>query len=183
MNTTDQHQAMVTDYATGKSIPDIGAEANRQAIERFLIDIKGYAREDLVVNYDVNLEIAGQPYRTQLDLVIVIDGQPAMVFKCAAGSLDSRQREVIAAARVAFARPVAFAVASDGKTALVYDAIHKKLRGQGLDQIPSPETVREMAAHLQTDPLPADRLEKEKIIFRSYDIMNVNVRRNTGNVS
>lgn len=169
---------MITDYVTEKQVPDIGAEANRQAVERYLVDEKGYPRESIVVDMELTLTVAGEPYRTRLDLVIFINSEPFMVIKCAAGSLDSREREVIAAARIIGNRPVLRAVASDGKTAVVYDVVTKKVIGRGLDQIPSPDAARRLLRENPTVPFPAERLEKEKIIFRSYDLMNVNTSRN-----
>ena len=40
---------MITDFVTGKDLPNIGAEENRQVIERFLIEQKGYLKEDLQI--------------------------------------------------------------------------------------------------------------------------------------
>jgi len=170
--------SMITDYVTGKPVPDIGAEANRQAVERFLVDVKGYRREEIAVDMDLILLIAGVPYRTHLDLVVRVNGEPFMVIKCAAGSLGSRQTEVVAAARIISERPLPRAVASDGETALVFDPVRKKIVGEGLDQIPSPGEAKWIMREYPATPIPADRLEKEKIVFRSYDLMNVNVGRN-----
>ena len=41
------------DYITGKEVPNVGAEENRQAIERFLVEEKGFAREDIAVDVDI----------------------------------------------------------------------------------------------------------------------------------
>ena len=37
---------MITDFVTGKDLPNVGAEVNRQAIERFLVEQKGYLYRD-----------------------------------------------------------------------------------------------------------------------------------------
>ncbi len=165
---------VITDFVTGKPVLDVGAEANRQAVEKYLVNEKGYERKDIQVDMDLFLDVSGGPYRTKLDLVVFVDGNMFMVIKCAAGSLGSREREVVYAARIAGERPIPLAVASDGHTALVFNAITRKLIGEGLDAIPSPQTARQMIAEMKADVLPADRREKEKIIFRSYDILNVN---------
>lgn len=178
METTAKPYRMITDFVTEKPVPDVGAEANRQAVERYLVNEKGYNRGDIRVDMDLALEIVGQTYATQLDLVVFADDRPAMVIKCAAGSLDSREKEVIAAARVAAAAPMPYAVASDGETAIVYDAVSRKPCGRGLDSIPSPAALKQRMAADPPQAVPAARLEKEKIIFRSYDVMNVNVGRN-----
>lgn len=165
---------VITDFVTGKSIIDIGPEANRQAVEKYLVNEKGYAREDIIVDMELSLNIAGKLYHTKLDLVVVVDGSPFMVIKCAAGSLGSREREVVYAARVAQENPIPIAVASDGKTALVFDAATRNQIGQGLEAIPSPEQAKHFILKTETISLSAERREREKIIFRSYDMMNVN---------
>ncbi len=168
------NHSVMTDFVTGKPVLDVGAEANRQAVEKYLVNEKGYDRKDIQVDMDLFLEVSGSPYRTKLDLVVFVDGNMFMVIKCAAGSLGSREREVVYAARIAGERPIPVAVASDGHTALVFNAVTRRRIGEGLDAIPAPEKARRMLAEMKIDALPADRLEKERIIFRSYDILNVN---------
>ncbi len=169
---------VITDFITGKTVIDVGPEANRQAVEKYLVTEKGYAKTDILVDMALLLEVSGKPYHTKLDLVVFVDKKMFMVIKCAAGSLGSREREVVYAARIAGEHPIPVAVASDGHTALVFDAISRRFIGEGLDAIPSPETARTMLAKKEPVPLPDDRREKEKIIFRSYDIMNVNTAGN-----
>lgn len=175
MPTNFSNQQVITDFVTGKSVLDIGPEANRQAVEKYLVNEKGYDRTQIVVDMDLVLEITGKPYRTKLDLVIFVENQPIMVIKCAAGSLGSREREVIYAARVAQKYPIPIAIASDGHDALIFDAIARKQIGQGLESIPASEEGRQILKNTDFLKLPDDKLEKEKIIFRSYDTLNVNV--------
>ena len=40
----------VVDYITGKTKPDTGAEANRQKVERRLVEEKGYAKSEIEVD-------------------------------------------------------------------------------------------------------------------------------------
>ncbi|MFO8111067.1 MAG: type I restriction enzyme HsdR N-terminal domain-containing protein [Desulfosalsimonadaceae bacterium] len=179
MTANFSNHRVITDFVTGKPVLDVGPEANRQAVEKYLVNEKGYAREEIVVDMDLILDVSGKPYHTKLDLVVFVDHTMFMVVKCAAGSLGSREREAVYAARIAGERPMPIAIASDGHSALVFDAIRRKQIGSGLDAIPSPETARQILAKTSAVPLPADRQEKEKIIFRSYDIMNVNTAENS----
>ena len=168
----------LTDYVTGEKVPDIGAEANRQAVERYLVEEKGYDRADIEVDAAMELEIKGAPYRTAVDLVVSAAGRRVMAVKCAPGSLGSREREIVAAARLLTDYQLPFSVVSDGATATVLDTVTGKKLGEGMSAIPSKEAA---AAHMADAPLaayPEERQEREKIIFRSYDSMNVNVQRN-----
>ncbi len=168
---------VIVDYITGLTVPNLGAEANRQRVERYLVEQKGYRRADVRIDAPIDVEIADAVYRSTVDLVVQIDGRPLMAIKCAAGSLGSREREIIAAARIFDPFPLPLAAVSDGITATLLDVATGQKIGDGLAAIPNRTKALELS---QTQPLPrlaADRLAKEKLIFRSYDSMNVNVHR------
>ena len=171
---------MITDFVTGKDVPNIGAEENRQTIAQFLVERKGYLKEDIQIDADIEMTVAGELYRSQLDLVVSTDGGKTrfMAVMCAAGSLGSREREVVAAARLLDDYQIPLSVVSDGKTALVLDTVSGKRTGEGMEAIPSKKEAIEKLESLALLPFPKDRLEREKLIFRTYDSENVNVQRN-----
>ena len=180
MSNTIKPYTMVTDFVTGKDVPNIGAEENRQAIERFLVERKGYLKEDIQIDVDIEMTVAGESYRSQLDLVVSTDGGNTrfMAIRCAAGSLGSREREIVAAARLLDDCQIPLSVVSDGKTAIVLDTASGKKTGDGLDAIPSKREAIKKLESLELKPFPLNRREKEKLIFRTYDSENVNVQRN-----
>ena len=108
---------------------------------------------------------------------IILNEKVIMVVKCAAGSLESREREVVSAARIFTSYQIPYAVVSDGKTAVIYDTITGKKESEGLDGILSREEAMLLSGNFNPVKISDKRIEKEKIIFRSYDTMNVNVRR------
>lgn len=165
------------DFVTGRVVPDIGAESHRQKVERYLVVKKGYSKNNITVDADIVVLFPGEIYRSQLDLVVSVDGRTIMVIKCAAGSLESRQREVLSAARIYRPGPSLYAAVTDGETAVVYDVRTGKKIGEGLAAIPDSSAARDAATTPMID-IPEKRLEKERIIFRSYDSMNIHVQRN-----
>jgi len=175
---TDKSLDMITDFATGRKIPDVGAEANRQEVERFLVENKGFSKEDIEVDVPIEMYIVEKVYRSYVDLVVSVDGTRYMAVKCAAGSLGSREREIIAASRLLEKYQLPFSIVSDGKTAIVLDTVSGKKLEEGLNAIPSKGMLKKNLAAVKLEPLSEKRLEKEKLIFRSYDSMNVNVKRN-----
>ena len=171
---------MIADFVTGREVPNVGAEENRQAVEKLLVEEKGYLKEDIKVDVDVAITVAGEPYRSQVDLVVSADGGKTrfMAVKCAAGSLGSREREIVAAARLLDEYQIPWAVVSDGQTAIVLDAVTGKKIGDGLDAIPyKQEAIAQLKSYTPL-AFPAERREREKLIFRTYDVENVNVQRN-----
>ena len=173
---------MITDFATGKEIPNVGAEENRQMVERFLVNEKGYSKEDIAVDVDIEITVAGEIYRSQIDLVVSVENEYGstrlMAIKCAAASLGSREREILAAARLLAENQIPFSVVSDGKTAIVLDTVSGKKIGEGLNAIFSKAKAREMLKKIRPLPFSKEKREREKLIFRSFDSMNVNVSRN-----
>lgn len=171
---------MIADFITGREVPNVGAEENRQVVEKLLVAEKGYLKEDIEVDVDIAITVAGEPYRSQVDLVVSADGGKTriMAIKCAAGSLGSREREIVAAARLLDEYQIPCAVVSDGKTAIVLDTVSGKKIGDGLDAIPSKqEAISKLKSYTPT-AFPTERRAREKLIFRTYDIENVNVQRN-----
>ena len=102
------------DYLTGNLIPDVGAESHRQTLLRFLVEEKGYARATFWVDAPIHITIAGNPYHAKMDLIVQAGDPltPFMAFKCCAGSLGSREREILAAARIFGPTPIPLAVVS-----------------------------------------------------------------------
>lgn len=169
---------MITDFVTGKEIPNVGAEENRQVVEQFLVNEKGYSKEDIAVDVDLELTIAGESYRSQIDLVVSLESIGFMAIKCPAASLGSREREILAASRLLAENQIPFSVVSDGKTAIVLDTVSGKKLGEGLKAILSKAEAREKLKEIKPLPFPKEKREREKLIFRSFDSMNVNVGRN-----
>jgi Type I restriction enzyme R protein N terminus (HSDR_N) len=165
------------DFITGCETPNIGAEENRQVVERFLVEQKGYARQDIAVDADLELTIQGEPYRSQVDLVVTVGGLRLMVITCAAGSLGSWERQTVAAARLLGDTPIPLAVISDGRTATVIDAVTGKTIGAGMEAIPAKTDALREFISARFAPLSEERREREALIFRTYDRETVNARR------
>jgi len=168
---------LIKDYVTGKEVPNIGAEENRQAVERYLVEQKGFLKENLEIDAPLEIDIRGETYRASVDIVVAAAGRRLMAIKCAAGSLGSREKEILSAAKLLERYQLPLSVVSDGKTAIVIDTLSGKTLGEGLLAIPSREDLSNRFQEDDFQPVPENRLEQVKLVFRSYDSMNVNVAR------
>jgi len=168
---------MLTDYITGNDVPNIGAEENRQEVERFLVEKKGYDRSDIEVDADIRFSLQDEEVHSNVDLVVSVSGKRFMVLRCVPGSLVSRQRETLATARLLDDYQVPFSVVTDGKDAALLDTVTGAVLGQDMNAIPSKEEAVQQMREMAFKPFPQEKLEREKIIFRSYDEMNINVQR------
>jgi hypothetical protein len=76
--------------------------------------------------------LGSETAKSSVDFLISVDGMIAMVIKCAAGSLNSRERHVVAAARVLGDFQIPVAVVMDPMNAVVLDGVTGKMTGEGL---------------------------------------------------
>lgn len=166
--------AMLEDFITGRSVPNIGAEENRQALERYLVERKGYVHGDIEVDVPIEMDIAGERYRSAVDLVVGVDQRRLFAIRCTAGSIGSYEREILAAARLLNDYQLPWAAASDGKDAVVLDTISGRKIGSGLDALPARAELEAQLPALEFKPLPQERRLREQLIFRTYDREAVN---------
>ncbi len=166
---------MTTDYITDEAVPLVGAEENLQKTARRLVLEKGYAKEDLRRSVPIELSIGDESYRSRVDLVVSVEGKSVMVIKCAAGSLGSREREALAAARLLESRPIPLSIVSDGENVIVLSTEDGKSLGSGWDVLPSRQSAMSRLAGKELVQLSEERKHKEALIFRTYDSMNINI--------
>jgi 2,3-bisphosphoglycerate-independent phosphoglycerate mutase len=164
----------IVDFVTQKETPLVGAEENRQVVEKFLVNDRGFLKEDIEVDAELSFNINGETYASTVDLIVSAASRRFMAIRCAAGSLGSREREILAAARLL---DIPYAVVSDGKTAVALDARTGEKLSEGLTALWSKDNAMDALKHYQPAAFSEGRLEKERLIFRTYDSMNVNVVR------
>ena len=164
----------VVDYITGREIPDVGSEGNRQQVERMLVEDKGYAKDEIEVDAPIQVTVRGDVYRSKIDLLVQVNGTPFLAIKCAAASLGSWEREILAAARLWGSVQVPLCMVSDGTAVVLLDTVSGGKIGQGWDAVPSRAPAGDDVKTLEPVPFPEDRLDRERLIYRSYDSMNVN---------
>lgn len=165
----------IIDFITGQAVPNIGPEMNRQEVERFLVEKKGWDKEDIAIDLRFSVVIGNETYQSKSDIVVAVEKRKFMVIRCAAGSLGSRERETLSLARLIDDTPIPYAVVSDGRTAVLLDTVSGRKLAEGMDAIPSKTDGIHQVRSLVIPPIPAEKKEREKLIFRSYDSMRVNV--------
>lgn len=173
---------IIADFATGKNIPWVGPEENRQAVEKFLINDRGYDKSDIEIDAPLSFVVKNEACQSRIDLIVSVGKIRVMAVKCVAGSLGSWEREALAGARLVDTYQIPFTLVSDGKAAILLDTITGKIAGKELAAVPTKtDAAQYLKGHVPV-ALPDRRLEKERLIFRTYDVMNVNVvRKNLDN--
>lgn len=159
----------ICDFITGQVFIDTDDERIRQRIERFLIEEKGYSKNDVEVDREFDVVIGEEINRSSIDLVVSIEEKRFMIIKCARGSLVSREREVLSCARIFDVYQIPFAVVTNGEDAEVINTISGKVIGCGLEAILSKTQALETLRGIEFKRLPEERIEKEKRIYLAFD--------------
>lgn len=150
---------MDTDLITGQPQPDSDDEYVRQAVEAKLLEL-GYAREQIAVDAARRVPHRGESLVINADLLVSVGGRPALVVRCARGSLVSREREVVAAARLVREPWVPLAAAANGDEAELLDTATGRVLAEGPDALPGPDELTrlldERPPHTAT-PAEADK--------------------------
>ena len=155
---------------------DLANEA-RTMIGYLLREKKGYAPEDVRQGLAFEVQLGAETAWSSADFLVAVDGRTAMLIKCAAGSLDSRERQAVSAARVIASPPLCIAVVADPVNAEVLDVASGKVTGEGFGAIPTKDQLRTIVAGSSMAPLDPKRLEKEKRILLAFDAIKCCVPR------
>jgi hypothetical protein len=157
-----------TDFITGREITDTDDERLRQRLARFLVEEKGYVREDIEVKRRLELTIDDKKILSMVDFVVRIHGMSFMVIRYGPGSLVTRERPALASARILEPYPVPLTVVTNGEDAEVLDTLKGDIIGTGLASIPDKETLEQRGA-ITSHTLSAKQRETEKRILSAYD--------------
>jgi hypothetical protein len=161
----------LVDFVTGETLVDTDDERYRQQISRFLVEKKGFKKSDLEMRRKIETLFAGQFVVSLIDTVIMIDARRLVVVRYGPGSLVSRERPALAAARVLDPdHIIPLTIVTNGEDAEILDTPSGKVIGQGLDAFPDRQQVLKLA---EADPVPGpdeDRREKELRILNAFDL-------------
>lgn len=161
-----------TDYVTGETVVDTDDERYRQRLARFLVEEKGYDRKELEMRLTIETLFAKQFVVSKIDAVVSIGGRRIMLMRYGPGSLVTRERPAIAAARVLDPdQQIPLAIVTNGEDAEIIETRTGRVLGTGLDSIPSRQEALAMLDQLDFAPFsePKKR-ERELRILNAFDI-------------
>ncbi len=159
------------DFITGRTIVDTHDERARQKIARFLVEKKGYAKDDIETQRPIRLTLDGDEATVKVDFVIRLDGKAFATIIFGPGSLVTRERSTLAVARLIEEYAVPFAVITNGQDAELLETQSGKIVAEGLEAIPSKQAAVKAMGSLAFDKVPEDRVEKEKRILFAFEVL------------
>lgn len=161
-----------TDFITGETLVDTHDERERQKIAKFLVEVKKFSKTDVSRCVKLPLTVDGDSDTVVIDFVIRIQKRTVLVVKFGPGSIVSRQRPVIAAARLLEPYIIPYAVISNGRDAIVMETVSGKVIGKGLEAILSKKEIEKSMEQMVFDTLSKEKVDKEKRILFCMEVLS-----------
>ena len=161
----------LVDYVTGEPLVDTDDERYRQKLARLLIEERGFAKNELEMRRRIETLFNHQFVASKIDIVVSLGEQRVMVVRYGPGSLVTRERAAIAAARVLEEdHMIPLAVVTNGEDGELLNARTGKVLATGLEAIPTREAVLKMMPDLDFTPVVPQRREPELRILNAFDV-------------
>lgn len=164
----------LNDFVTGEELIDTDDERTRQQLARMMVEKLGYTKEDLEPRRFIETLFSTQFVRSTIELTVGLKEEDKNLFiiRYGAGSLVSRERSAIAAARVLEANyQIPYAVVTNGRDAEFLDTASGEVLSTGMDAIPSRHQAKELFLNSDfRDPPEGKKKEGELRILNAYDV-------------
>jgi hypothetical protein len=147
----------------------MGLSLIREVVREFLLSDKGYAADDIETDRRFEIILDDKTEFTSVDYLISFNQKRFMAIKCTPGALESRERHLIAFARVVGECQIPYALVTDGSRARLLDTAIGKVIAEGLDSIPDRKRAAEMTEAAKFTPCAPERIEKEKRILLAFE--------------
>ncbi len=163
---------VLNDYLSGEELPDTDDEQTRQQLAEMLVKDKGYAKEELEPRLDIETTYNHIFVRSIIDLTVRVEGKRLFILRYGAGSLVTREKSAIAAARVLEPEyRIPFAVVTNGRDAELLETARGKVLAIGMEAIPDRKQAGRMVTEAEFEPY-SDPLKRDKAlrILNAFDL-------------
>jgi hypothetical protein len=162
----------ISDYLTGESLTDTDDERIRQDLARMMVEQKGYHRDQLIPRQRIETLFSRCFVTSTIELTFLEHGRSFMILRYGPGSMVSRERAAIAAARILVPDYIIpLAVVTNGQDAELLDTRTGKILGYGLESIPDQVRAEKLLDELEfLSPLEGKKKEREMRILNAFDV-------------
>lgn len=161
----------IRDLISGRMLPDREDEPVRQAAEARLLEL-GYAPDQVAVEFWREVQTAEGPLSVRADLLVSLAGEPALLIRCARGSLVSREREAVAAARLIRRPWVPLCAVYNGEDGELIATADGKVLSAGPEALPGPAELADLAARHPARAATERELTQAARIYRAYGFIS-----------
>lgn len=143
----------LTDFLTGKTLPDTHDERYRQKISRWLVESSGFSKQDISNNIPLTIMAGEYKAALKIDFLILFQNKYVMMIKYAPGSLVTRRLSTLALSRLVCEYQIPYAVITNGEEAEIIDGDSGKLIAQSLDHLPDKKMVENNMPEFSFKPI------------------------------
>ena len=162
---------VLQDCLTGAVLPDTDDERIRQGLARLLVERLGYGKEELEPRLTISSCFNAIRVQTLIELTVRIDGRRLFILRYGPGSLVTREKAAVAAARILDPEyRIPLAIVTNGRDAELIETARGKVLAGGMACIPDRQRAgilrHEYAFEPFTDP---GRRDKALRILNLFD--------------
>ncbi|MDW7771341.1 MAG: hypothetical protein SCH71_00465 [Desulfobulbaceae bacterium] len=159
------------DYLTGEELPDTDDERCRQELARIMVEEKGYGAGELEPRLVIETVINNQSVRSLIELTVRLKGHRFMIIRYGPGSLVTRERPAIAAARLLDPdHRIPLALVTNCRDAELLDTLTGKVLDCGMQAIPDRKKAIVMLGETVFSPFPEEGRDREARILNVFDV-------------
>ncbi len=163
---------VLQDYLTGETLTDTDDERFRQQLARMMVEEKGYSKDELEPRLCIETTFNKIYVKSVIDLTVRVKGKRLFILRYGPGSLVTREKPAIAAARVLDPDyRIPLAVVTNGRDAELLDTATGKVLATGMDGIPDRGQAEKLQTEYPLEPF-ADPGQREKAmrILNAFDL-------------
>lgn len=160
----------LVDFISGRTVVDTHDERYRQKIARILVCQKNYDKQSIQSARELVVAAGENRGRIKVDFCVRVEDRIALVVKYGPGSLVTRHRPGLAAARLLENYHVPLVVVTNGEDAHVLDGYDGKLLSEGLDTIPAYDQLQNIAAKADYKKISDRQADMEARIVYCFEI-------------
>lgn len=141
----DHHLVLgeLTDFLSGKTIPDTLDERYRQALAKRLVNENGFKKEHLRAGISHQLTAQGRTAVIKIDYLVLYKEKIVALIKYAPGSLVTRRLSTLALSRTIVPYQIPIIVVTNGEDAEIIDGNSGKVTDQGMSYLPTLISVQD----------------------------------------
>lgn len=160
------------DYLTGEELPDTDDERFRQALARLLVEEQGFSKQEIKPRLTIETLFGTTFVRSVIDLTVSVNDQRLFVLRYGPGSLVTREKPALAAARVLDKDCcIPLAVVTNGKNAELLETRSGKVLATGMAAIPSRAQAEQLLAeHPPRPPIAGAERERNLRVLNVFDL-------------
>jgi hypothetical protein len=162
-------EGTIRDYLTGEAVPNTTFEDLRQALAKHLVEEKGFERKALKPKLPLVVSVQEDSAELSIDLgAFTLENDPVLAVVFCFGKPGTFVRQGLAMARLADQGPFPLVLITDTREFFLVRTGDQKVLLQGSQELPSWDTIREMAG--QAPLWEADEKKRlgEKRILLAY---------------